>query len=301
MSRDLGPARLDRWIERELLEGLPPRKRSRLHEQLRRDATARARYDRAVAALRVFEGDDLLAPTELEVVERWLSQDQGPLADGSAQTVARRSWWPALITAVAAALVVLWVSPLQQARSPWWEGRDDGWQARGAASTGALAIEVLCVADAPGDAQHGPARVRECSRQDLMGFAYRVEPSVGGYLTVFGVDADGDPMFYLPTPVDADVPTEMQAVKADRWRALPLAVRLAVNHAAGPLRVYGLVSPTAATADEVRTFAEQLAPQAAAGPGDDPWIERVRTDGLARVCPTLARCEAAELSFTVAD
>lgn len=302
-NRNLGPARLDRWIERELLEGLPSRKRTRLHEQLRRDASARARYDRAVAALRVLEGDDLIAPTELEVVQRWLSDDHGPLGDGSAQTVTSRSWWPALITAVAAALVVLWVSPLQHARSPWWEGRDDGWQARGSASTGALAIEVLCVADAPGGGtEPGPARVRQCSRQDLMGFAYRVEPKVAGTLTVFGVDADGDPMFYLPTPVDADVPTPMQAVEAGRWRALPLAVRLAVNHAAGPLRVYGLVSPTAATADEVRAWAEQLAPQAAAaGPGDDPWIERVRTDGLARVCPTLARCQAAELSLTVAD
>ena len=194
------------------------------------------------------------------------------------------------------ALVLLWAGPLQQASAPWWEGRDDGWQARGAASTGRLALEALCVAEGV-DAPSRRARARECTRRDLMGFAYRVETGIDGQLTLFGVDADGDPMFYLPTPVDPSTP----AVVAGRWRALKIAVRLSVNHATGPLRVYALVSPTAATADEVRGWAEQLAGQPAAGSGDAPWIERVSTESLARACPTLARCQAAELAFTIDD
>ncbi|MCA9648526.1 MAG: hypothetical protein H6712_03310 [Myxococcales bacterium] len=295
MRRALGPARLDRWIERELISGLPPRKRARLHEQLRRDPQARARYDRAVSALRVLEGDGDLAPSELDLVGRWLADELDPEGAEPRAEGARR-WWPAMMTVLAAALVLLWAGPLQQASAPWWEGRDDGWQARGAASTGRLALEALCVAEGV-DAPSRRARARECTRRDLMGFAYRVETGIDGQLTLFGVDADGDPMFYLPTPVDPSTP----AVVAGRWRALKIAVRLSVNHATGPLRVYALVSPTAATADEVRGWAEQLAGQPAAGSGDAPWIERVSTESLARACPTLARCQAAELAFTIDD
>lgn len=295
MRRSLATARLDRWIEQELLEGLPPRKRARLHERLRRDPAARARYDRAVSALRVLEGDDDLAPTELDVVGRWLADEWGE-APAEAEGEGVRRWWPALAAALATAMVLLWVAPISQSTGPWWEGRDDGWQARGSASTGALAMEALCVADAP-DAERASARARECSLRDLMGFAYRVEPGIEGHLTLFGVDADGDPMFYVPTPVEPEV----LAVSAGRWRALPMAVRLSTNHAAGPLRVYGLVSSTAATADEVRAWAEQLTAQPAASPDHAPWIERVSIEGLARVCPTLADCQAAELLLTIAD
>lgn len=295
MKRALSPARLDRWIERELLGGLPPRKRARLHEQLRQDPAARARYDRAVCALRVLEGDDELAPTELDVVGRWLADDWGEPASSEDAAGARR-FWPAVVAALAAAMVLLWVGPARQLDDRWWEGRADGWQARGAASTGALAMEALCVADQP-DLRGEPARARDCSRRDLMGFAYRAEQGIAGRITLFGIDADGDPMYYAPTPVDPEVP----AIEAGRWRALPLAVRLAVNHAAGRLRIYALVSPSPARADEVEDWAAQLASQPAAGPGDEPWIERVDPEGLARVCPTLADCQAAELALTIAD
>jgi hypothetical protein len=150
-------------------------------------------------------------------------------------------------------------------------------------------------------------RARDCSIADLMGLAYRVPEGAEGHLTVFGVDARGDAMFYLPTPVAPAGP----AVEPGRWRALHAAVRLRVNHAPGPLRIYGLVAPTVATVDEVEALARALAPLPAAEPGDPPWTARVPPSLLARLCrddslrgspgptPDADGCRAAELHLTL--
>lgn len=294
MMRSLREARLDRWIERELTEGLSSRRRAQLHEQLRRDPAARARYDRAVEALRVLEGDVDVAPSELDLVGRWLVADWGVEVPTAAPEGARR-WWPALVAGLAAALLLLWVGPLGErgAMQPW--SLDDGWQARGPGHTDGLGLEVLCGPDEPDGAARA-VRARDCGLSDLMGLAYRVPPDREGQITVFGVDAEGDPMFYLPTPLDA----AGAPVDPGHWRALGLAVRLSVNHAAGPLRIYGVVAPTVATVDEVRAFVEQLAPMPTAEPGDPPWTLRVEpTAGLLRLCPEPSSCDAAELRLTL--
>lgn len=288
----LSDARVDRWIEDELVGGLSASKRRKLHARLREDAKARARYDRAVAAIRVLEGDGDFAPTEIDVVGRWLAQSW----EGASEATPERRWWPAVAAALAAAVLLVWVSPLGEpgALDPWTE-QHDGWQARGASSDGTLALEVLCVENGS-EQPEGPLRVRECASPDLMGFAYRVAPQTSGSLTLFGIDADGDPMFYMPTPVDAST----AAVEPARWRALPLAVRVGVNHADGPLRVYGLVSPVAPTHEDVEAWVEELAPMDAADSGDAPWLDRVRPGTVSRVCPSRSDCHAAELRLTVA-
>lgn len=303
IPRSLRDALLDRAIERELTRGLPPRRRARLHERLRRDPAARARYDRAAEALRVLEGDVDVAPSEVDVVGRWLADDWGtppPATD-------RRRAWTVALAVLGAALVMLWISPLRDpaALRPW--SADDGWQARGGGQGDGLALEVLCGPD-EADAAARRVRARDCSLTDLMGLAYRVPAGASGQLTVFGVDAQGDPMFYLPTPVEP----AGASVEPGHWRALPLAVRLRVNHAPGPLRIYGLLAPTIATVEEVEALAAQLAPLPAAAPGDAPWITRVAPERLARLCPDLgdpasaspaaatpARCRAAELHLTL--
>ncbi len=109
-------------------------------------------------------------------------------------------------------------------------------------------------------------------------------------------DAHGDPMFYAPTPVDSAT----LVVEPGRWRAARFTVRLAVNHSAGPLRIYGLVSPRPPTADEVRVWSRALTNTAPAGPGDLPWIEGMNADALARVCPSGSQCHAVELALSVA-
>ncbi len=293
MMGRLTDARLDRWIERELTEGLSPRRRARLHDRLRRDPKARARYDRSVAALRVFEGDCDIASSELDLVERWLA-DTG-MGDAATESAEARRWWPAMMAAVAAALVLLWLGPITGSGSmqPWSPEFDDGWQARGPGASGGLALEVLC---GPAGDDGPPALVAgDCQLSDLMGFAYRVPEDATGALTLFGVDVEGDAMFYLPTPVDP----AGASIAAGRWQPLPLGVRLDVNHVPGSLRIYGLVAPSVATSDEVRTWAEALADQAPARPGDASWIERVDAEHLARLCPSTADCQAAELSLTL--
>lgn len=289
LPRSLRDAWLDRAIERELTVGLSPRRRERLHERLRRDPRARARYDRAVEALRVFEGDVDVAPTELDLVGRWLADDLGAPRPATSE----RRAWPAMLAALTAALVLLLVSPLQGPDSlrPWTG--DEGWQARGGGHDG-LALEALCGPDEADDAARR-VRARDCRLAELMGLAYRVPAGTQGQLTVFGIDAHGDAMFYLPTPVDP----AGASVDPGRWRALPLAVRLRVNHAPGSLRIYGLVAPSVATASEVEALVEQLAPLPAAAPGDAPWTTRVTPESLSRLCADSSRCHAAELHLSL--
>lgn len=314
----LRDAWIDRAIERELTVGLTARRRVRLHDRLRRDPRARARYDRAVEALRVLEGDVDVAPSELDVVGRWLADDWGAPRSEAPE----RRAWPAVLAVIAAALVLLWISPLRDpsALRPWSD--DDGWQARGGPPSQGLALEALC---GPDEADPAALRVRarDCGLTDLMGLAYRVPEGTEGRLTVFGVDDQGDAMFYLPTPDDPTTAT----VQAGRWRALSLAVRLRVNHAPGRLRIYGLVAPSEATVAEVEALARALASWAPAEPGDPPWTVRLATasaggsqapddDALAgaraaleRLCPDAfgsppppaeaASCSAAELNLTL--
>lgn len=288
MIRWLADARLDRWIERELTEGLSPRRRARLHQRLRTDPRARARYDRAVCALRVLEGDVPVAAFELDLVGRWLADDAGAVAPSQST----RRAWPVVLAAVAAALLLLWVSPLRDPGALSLDERlDESFMARGGDRDG-LALEVLC---GPAETPDPELRIRDCGHRDLMGFAYRVPEATRGTLTLFGVDADGDPMFYRPTPVDPAGVT----VDPGRWQALPLGVRLWVNHAVGPLRVYGLVAPRVATPDQVRAWVQQLAPQSPAAPGGSPWIDRVDPSSLRSVCSDPTDCHAAELDLRV--
>jgi hypothetical protein len=207
-----------------------------------------------------------------------------------------------VVAVLAAALLLVWVSPLRDPDALRPLSADDGWRARGTGLHAGLALEALCSPD-EADPAARPVRVRDCGLADLLALAYRVPEGGSGRLTVFGVDAQGDPMFYVPTPVDPAGAT----VEPGRWRALPLTVRLRVNHAAGPLRIYGLVAPSVATVAEVEALARALAPLRAAEPGDAPWIDRVASErdavaqaAVSRLCPDPSQCSAAELHLTLA-
>lgn len=300
-----------RRIERALLGELPPNQRTELHTALRGDASLRAEYDRAALALRLLEGVSETTPPvgsfELDLVESWLVADIAAATESTTvQTVRRwlslRNWVSIAGAATAAALMVV------LAPSPGPDPVGDGMVARGSAGMTALALDALCgdesvVSAVGGD---GLTSVADgCRADDTLAFSYYLDAMQGGHLSLFGIDADGDTMYYAPTPGDES----SIAVKPAAWRAVGVGVNLKVNHAAGTVRVYGLVSPRVPTVEQVDAFASALAEQPAAVDArpsmTQGWLDRLGRDRQAAaavraVCPTPAACHAAEFSFVIA-
>lgn len=283
-------------VDRALLGELSPGKRRAFMERLRHDEAARAEYDRAAAALRVLEGDPVVGGFEIDLVGQWITEDFADAA-GRSSAAPAFSWsrlWAGLGFAAVAAALVLLLWPRASSLLGGGPGDDDPFSVKGPGDPdGALAIEVLCT-DGP-DAEPMAAVDDACHLQRDLAFSVYVEPGTRGSVTLFGVDADGDVMFYAPTPDDA----EAIAVKPGGWRAVSMGVHLGINHAAGRLRVYGLLAPRGATVDEVRAIGAALAEASPATPDDPPWNERVPASLLESLCASPRDCHAAEQSFEV--
>lgn len=295
----------------------------------------RQTWDRAMAAFRVLE-DAPVAKVELDQVERWLFEDlaeDGHLAPepGLGRRRGRR-WWTlglasaASIAAAAAALAVVLVDDegaLVGAGSVDALVESGALQARGALTLPRpLAIDLVCgdPARSVGGGVDGLDR-GACALDEVLGFALRMdweprpaahgEPAARAWLppadgpmhvSLFGVDARGELLYYAPTPKPApawilDAPADPRSGEP-RWQATPIAVRLEVNHVPGPLRVFALASPEPPTLAELERWAEALAGAPAAGVDTLPWHLRLSdADFGARVCPERQRCASAETSL----
>ncbi|MBV1861764.1 MAG: hypothetical protein KUG77_25315 [Nannocystaceae bacterium] len=280
-----------RRIEDAVSGRLRASERAALFEELRDNETARADYDLTFEAIRALERAPV-AQAELDVVEAWL------VSDLEAQSVAEVAWWRrpwmgAVLAVAAAALLVVAIAPSGEM------SEDDGFQARGATDFRGLAIDALCPQGAEPMGQHGlrPAAEYGCALAHTLSFAYRVDPAAtGGVLSLFGVDEAGEVLYYAPTPSDA------AGVDAQpgTWTPLPMVVQLGVNHGAGVVVVYGLVSSQAPTVTQVDTMAASLADASPAAIGDAAWHRRLSDDrAIAALCPEPTSCESAELSFTI--
>lgn len=279
-----------RKIEQLLFEEPAPGVRADTWVQLRGDAAARGRYDQAIAALRLLENDAPIASIEIDMVQDWVLADVAAAETAAAEDAVPASWWRRLPLLFAVAAAVLLAVVLRPPPGP--VGRDDAFAVRGADDRGRLAITALC---GPADPQQGPLARQPCDEDDVLGFAYRVDPRAQGrVLVLFGVDADGDPMFYAPTPADEAPIT----VVAGDLQAVDTGVALAVNHAVGPLDVYAVLLPSAATVAQVRSWAARLA-AADAGPSDVPWPQRIGDPELGGLCPTEDACDVAQLRLRV--
>jgi hypothetical protein len=276
-----------RDIERALLGRVGADARRRLHDRLRSDAQAQALYDRGAEALRALEGGREPAEFEVDLVESWLRED-GVIADVAEPVRPRwRGLWIALAVVSAAALVVV-LRP--RAIAPV----DDALTAKGPGQGSPLAIDVLCGA-AQGSAMH-PA-TEGCAHADTLAFAYRVDDkwSGGDTLVLFGVDANGEARYYVPTP---DTAAPRAAV--GQWHALDRTVRLAVNHRPGRLRVFGLLTDAAPDVDAIDEAAALLSALPSASVGDLPWHERLAgTGGIANSCARSQSCASAELELWI--
>jgi hypothetical protein len=278
-----------RTLERALFAELDADERRALQVRLRGDASLRHTWDAAWDALRVLEHAEV-SEAELSLVEGWVLDD----VPGQAPSTSRRGWprLSVIFALAAAALALFFVVPRPAPDT------EPSWQARGVSAPGRLTLQALCgPADATAEALAGGAEPR-CREDDVLGFAYWVRPDAAGRrLTLFGIDADGDTMYYAPTPNDADAID----VQLGRWTALDAGVNLHVNHASGPLRVFGLLAPRAATIEDVDRLARELAATPAARPGDLPWPQRIGRPTLDGLCAGAGDCDAVELRLWIGE
>lgn len=288
--------RRQRAIDRALCGIASPRDVDLVVGALRGDAALRRDYDRAVSAMRVLEHTQLastqsatrvLASTEIDWVERMLEAD-GTL--GATARAAAPKWWFIAASVGAAAAGVLLLTP----RSPMPPEADD-LVARGGPRAEGLALSALCDRDAGRSGVPALTEVAEgrCAVDATLGFAVRVDGRHrgGDHLVLFGIGAGGDVQYYLPTP---DQPS-VAIVTRDAWTPLQRAVRLAVNHAPGGLRVYAALVERPPTVDDVDAAAEFL--RTAADDEQTPWIERLGSaHPWTAQCPD-GRCSSAQLDL----
>jgi hypothetical protein len=268
------------WIDRELAGALPKRSRGPLHDHLRSCDACRDYYDRGVSAFRFMGGASDPSAIEFDMVEGWLL-DVAPQAESKVAWWARP--WLALGTLAAVVLALFVVIPRGQGPSL------AQLTAKGGAASGGLALEVLC-----GDPLR-PADEAGCRLDETMTFAYRVvAPGPVGSLALFGVDEHGDTLYYAPTPVAEDA---FEAVLG-RWRAVDHAVDLGVNHEAGRMTVFALVTKNPLTVRDVDRLGAALAAAGPPSPGDPSWPLRVASENLTDSCDPES-CLAAEFPLVL--
>lgn len=278
-----------RWIDLALVGELEGKHRGPLHDHLRSCEQCRAHYDRGTVALRLLEGADEVSDHELDLVEDWVFE-AAPVADAGGDVAWWRRPWLGVGAAVAAALAIafLVIPPGQESAGP-----ADEMTARGDQDGSALGLQVLC-----GEPLR-PAEEQGCRLDESMTFAYRLPPTAGrGRLVLFGVDGHGDTLYYAPTPVD----TDLIDAAGGEWTPVPLTIDLDVNHEAGPLTVFALVTTNAADVGDVDAWAAALRDRPPAAVGDDAWPRRMNSQRLQGICdPSLSgvprACRAAEVSL----
>lgn len=304
------PAALRRAVERELIEGLAAGPRRSLIERLRGNPAQRRAWDRAIAGFRALEQREV-AKVELEQVERWLFEDladEGLLAAGpsGAPEPARRRFVglaTLLATLATATALLVWIDPEAATSTLGVTTRasdmiDEQLVARGSATwPRPLGLELVCGQPAR------PAKPAGCATDELLGFSVRLgdetlEPAAAAalaeaplHLGVFGLSHTGELLYYTPTPTEsARVTLEL----GEPAQALPLSVRLAVNHRPGLVHVYALASDAPLAASDVERLAAALRSQAPTGIDDPPWHLRLAPDLLGDACPRLDRCASAQ-------
>ena len=169
--------------------------------------------------------------------------------------------------------------------------------ARGGAGT-PLGLSVLCAPRGTADEALSPASTSGCPVEGVVSFAYRVAPrTVHGAqsLAVFGVDARGAVHYYAPTPVDPPLVADLR----DRWANTGVAVDLSINHVAGRVRVYALLTRQPLAVADIDGLAARMRAEKPASPSAATWLERLRPADRPTACQDINDCEAAETSFVI--
>jgi hypothetical protein len=311
------PSKLRRAIERELVDGLGAGRRRALIERLRGNAGERRGWDRAIAALRVVE-DRPVSRFEIDQVERWLFDDLAadgvlatqarPAGEGDRRHRRRSTWLGATLATLATAATLLWwidddERGLMNDMNDMVDEQGDTGELVGRGAdrfARPLGLELVC------GTPPRPASDRGCALDELLGFSIRLgdddlDPVAAAslaaaplHLSVFGISEDGEVHYYLPNPDASERPA--LAVN-DRWTALPMSIRLAVNHGPGRVRVFALASERAPSIADIDRLAATLFGHPRASVDDPPWHLRLEAHELAPSCSDRDRCASAESEF----
>jgi anti-sigma factor RsiW len=265
-------SRFPSLMERLFLEELPARKLRELRRHLASCVSCQQRYNRIVLAGRLLEGgpDALTVPSEGElarvgvaVLERVrMMTDPAP-----PRRLGLLRW--AIALGAAAAIVVAVVVPLALRRAPTGsthgvegptaEFSAEPLQPRGPTTTVAqdvspVGLRAFCLRKvdslpqpqitALAPSESGPAT---CRLDGLLKFAY-TNRSTLGFLFLVGVDESYRIQWYEPHPPrQRSVALRRDVVD----EPLSRAVRLAVNHTAGTLRIFALFSSSPLPKQEI--------------------------------------------------
>jgi hypothetical protein len=263
-------------MDRLLLGDLPPRKMRKLSGHLAGCAACQQRYNRVVLACRLLEGGPraLTVPSEGElrrvgdeVLRRArLVPDTAPSRRGLWRWIAAGAT-AAVALAIAAPLALHHSRPASRAvggRSGPTQEFSTELQPRGGSGAAApsVGLRAFCIRKVDGLPQVtglAPALPGEagpltaCRLDDVLKFAYTNRSDLG-FLFILGVDDKYRIKWYEPHPPQrASVAARRDAVD----EPLPRAVRLAVNHQGGQLRLFALFSAQPLSASAVERAVER--------------------------------------------
>jgi len=232
-----------------LEETVAPKQMAKLKEHLGGCSSCQQRYNKVVLAVRLLNGgpDALAQPSKVElsrVREQVLSR-----ARLAPEPPVRHSLlkWIGGLAAVGAALAIIIPMALEEENRAPVE-TEPAFQARGGAAKAgkAVGLRLFCLERNAGASivEIDGDKKKDCPLGATLKFAY-TNRSKFSQLAVVGVTADFSLRWYLPrSPKGSSIAIKASVVD----EPLERSVKLAVNHQAGPLRVFAIFSNTVITA-----------------------------------------------------
>jgi hypothetical protein len=281
--------RFQRLIDEVLLGDVPATKWERLRTHLRGCEPCRIRYNRVVLAERMLHGGpgsiSEPSPSEFDRIAGGLFGARDSRWKRLVQWLAPTPRWATGVAMAAAAvlLIPLLARTPQNAR-PVEKGTGpvELFQSRGGApaSERQAGLRAFCIHDKVEALDPKGKETPRCERSAQLKLAVS---NPGGYKSVFlvGMDDDHAPKWYAPRPPQAESVPAPPMSKDQSEQPVGSAVRLAVNHGPGKVRIFALFSDKPVRAAEVESAVDELARRHVAA-GDAEALPLRRPDVLQR-------------------
>jgi hypothetical protein len=211
-----------------------------LHEHAAACQGCRDRYNRTVLAARMLAGGPAAARRQLPVEAAGIARMVIPVRPSLAQRLRSFLFRPYVavpVAAMAAAAFLLILRP-----------QGEHWNERGGAER-QVALRAFCLTEREVTALDPAAVPPRCSTTAQLKLA-ATNHSRRTHLFLVGVDGEHAIKWYAPHPPATESIVFQPGPAVDE--PVGAAIRIGVNHRAGPLRIYGLFSDAPISADEVR-------------------------------------------------